>query len=240
MKNWEIKDRTYVLTGRNRPLTYVIKSKNILWFDEDKGARREIRYCVNENSPFLDEQGDHARLGHIMFTDGAIHVPKANQALQKILSVFHPKMNKWEEIDDVKEATDDVEIIELQLEASKVVQEIELEHLEAIMRTELGSSVTSMSSKELKRDAYLFARQNPELFLELSKDEDLKLRNLANRAVEAGILKLTDENTVFKLVSTGKKILTVPFDQHPFAALSSYFKTDDGVNLLKSIIKKLS
>ena len=55
-----------------------------------------------------------------------------------------------------------------------------------------------------------------------------------------GILKLTDDNTVFKFATNGKKIMTVPFDQHPYAALASYFKTDEGVDLMKSIIKKLS
>ena len=107
------------------------------------------------------------------------------------------------------------------------------------MRTELGSSVSSMTSKELKRDAYKFARKNPALFIELSKDEDIKLRNLANRATEQGIIILTDDNTVFKFAN-GKKILTVPFDQHPYGALAQYFKTDDGVDLMKSLMKKLT
>jgi hypothetical protein len=107
------------------------------------------------------------------------------------------------------------------------------------MRTELGSSVSTLSSKELKRDAYRFARQNPALFIELSEDEDITLRNLANRAVESGILELTEDNTVFKFPN-GKKVMTVPFDQHPYGALAQYFKTDEGVDLMKSITKKLS
>ena len=107
------------------------------------------------------------------------------------------------------------------------------------MRTELGSGVSSMSSRELKRDAYRFAKSQPALFIEISQDEDIKLRNLANRAVEAGIIMLTDDNTVFKFAN-GKKILTVPFDQHPYSALSQYFKTDEGIDLMKSLTKKLS
>ena len=34
---WEIKDRMYNLTSRNRPLSKMIKSANIYWFDEEKG-----------------------------------------------------------------------------------------------------------------------------------------------------------------------------------------------------------
>ena len=162
------------------------------------------------------------------------------QSLQKLLSLYHPLANVlWEEVDEAAEAADEVEVMELEIEALSLVRSLDIEHLEAIMRTELGSSVATMTSKELKRDAYRFAQNNPTLFIELSEDEDIKLRNLANRAVESGILQLTDENTVFKFPN-GKKVMTVPFDQHPYGALAQYFKTDEGVDLMKSIMKKLS
>ena len=239
MKNWELKDRTYLLKGIS-PLTYKIRSQGFLWFDEDKGINREIRYAINQNTLFVDEQDEHVRLGHVMFADGALFVPKSQPQLQQLLSIYHPQANvKWVEIDEAKDAEDEIDVLELQLKALNLVGEIEVDHLEAIMRTEHGGSVTTMSSKELKRDAYRFAKSNPKLFLELSEDEDLKLRNLASRSVESGILKLTDNGTVFKLAKTGKKILTVPFDTNPYAALSQYFKTDEGVGLMKSIIKKL-
>ena len=240
MKNWEYKDRTYVLSGGFSPLTYKVKTKGILIWDEERKENRQVRYATNQKSIFVDEQDDNAILGHVVFEDGALHTKKSEAALQQLLSIYHPKAEeRWSELDNQKEAEDEVDTIVVQLEALNLVSEVDIEHLEAIMRTELGSSVSAISSKELKRDAYLFAKRDPSLFIELHKDEDLKLRNLANRAVESGILKLTDDNTVFKLASNNKKVMTVPFDQHPYAALAQYFKTDDGVALMKSITKKL-
>ena len=55
MKNWEIKDRTYVLKNGMSPLTYKIKSSNILWFDEKAGVNKEIRYATNQRSLFVEE-----------------------------------------------------------------------------------------------------------------------------------------------------------------------------------------
>ena len=241
MKNWEIKDRTYVLTNGMSPLTYKIKSTGLLYFDEEKGINREIRYADNQKSLFVDEQDGFAQLRHIVFQDGILVVPRNQPLLQKLLSIYHPdRLNLWEEIDYVKEAVDDIDVIELELEALKLVQELDVEHLEAILRTEIGSDVTKMSSKEIKRDCYLFAKNNPELFIEVAKDEDIKLRNLANRCVEAGIVKLTDDNTVFKWSTNGKKIMTVPFDEHPYAAFARFLKTDEGVDVMKAIEKKLS
>ena len=171
MKNWEIKDRTYVLRNGMSPLTYKIKSTGLLYFDEEKGINREIRYADNQKSLFVDEQDGFAQLRHIVFQDGILVVPRNQPLLQKLLSIYHPdRLNLWEEIDYVKEAVDDIDVIELELEALKLVQELDVEHLEAILRTEIGSDVTKMSSKEIKRDCYLFAKNNPELFIEVAKD----------------------------------------------------------------------
>ena len=243
--DWEIKDRTYILANNKSPLTWTIQTRHtsrnpLLWFDEEKGINREIRYATNQNSLFVDEQDGLSTLAHVVFNDGVIHVNRQQQQLQKLLSKFHPLAGRlWKEVDNKAKATDEVATIEEELEALNLVQQLEIDELEAIMRSELGSSVNKLSSKELKRDAYAFARNNPKLFVELSQDEDIKLRNLANRSVELGLLKLTDDNTVFKLPN-GKKVLTVPFDQHPYGALAQYFKTDDGVTLMKSLTKKLS
>lgn len=244
-KGWEIKDRMYMLTGGKSPISWTIQSKHtarkpLFWFDEETGENKEIRYATNQKSIFVDEQSGYVTLGHVIFLDGVLEVPKQQQSLQKLLSLYHPQAGVlWREVDEVQEANDEIEDLELELEALNLVRTLDIEHLEAIMRTELGSAVSGMSSKELKRDAYRFAQKDPALFIELSEDEDIKLRNLANRAVEVGILNLTEDGTVFKLAN-GKKVMTVPFDQHPYGALAAYFKTDEGVDLMKSIMKKLS
>ena len=241
MKNWELKDRTYLLSGGMSPLTYKIRSVGMLYFDEEKKVNRELRYAPNQKSLFVDEQDNRVQIEHVIFENGALYVPRTNVVLQQLLSNYHPEAGKvWEEIDEMQEAVDDIDQIELELEALKLVQELEIEHLEAILRTELGSEVTTMSSKEIKRDCYLFAKNNPGLFTEIANDEDIKLRNLANRSVENGVVNLADDNTTFKWAKTGKKILTVPFDEHPYTAFARFLKTDDGINVMKAIEKKLA
>ena len=244
-KDWEFKDRVYILTGNHSPVTYTIQTKHtprkpLLWFDEGLKMNRELRLATNQKSLFADEQNGYSTLTHVIFQDGILNVPRTEVTMQKMLSLYHPlKGNLWIEADAAKDAEDEIDLLEFEMEALNLVQTLDIEHLEAIMRTELGSTVSTMSSRELKRDAYRFAKSEPALFIEISEDEDIKLRNLANRAVEQGVILLTDDNTVFKFAN-GKKILTVPFEQHPYAALSQYFKTDDGVMLMKSLTKKLN
>jgi len=237
---WEIKDRTYYLKGGKSPLTYTIKGKNIFYFDEEKSEERELKYTINQKTPFVDEFKGPARLGHIVFTDGQLYVPKEKQTLQKLLSLYHPDRNKvYLEFDPVEEAEDDLDILELEIDALNIAASMDIDHAEAIMRTEHGNKVSKMTSKELKRDLLLFARNSPVLFLELANDENINIRNMGIRAVEANLISLSEDQRTFKWVSTGKKLITVPFEENPYSALASFFKTDDGIDVYKSIEKKL-
>ena len=110
--NWEIKDRTYLVAGRYQPLTLRIPSKHtnkvaMLYFDPETNEQRELRYATNMSSPFKDEQEGEATLGHIMFRDGSLFVPKQNQQLQKLLSLYHPlKGRRYNEFDAIIIAND--------------------------------------------------------------------------------------------------------------------------------------
>ena len=240
LSKWDVKDRTYLLTSDDKPLTYKVNTSRISLFDKDKKLNRAVRYANNQDSLFADEQRGIARLAHVSFSDGALHVPKSNPTLQILMSFLHPEAGKkWKEVNPQKEAEDELATMETEMEATALAASLDVEHLEAIMRTEVGGAVKTLTTKELKRDAYIFARKNPSLFTELANDEDIKLRNLANRVVEEGYVRLTDDNTVFQWAKNGKKIFTVPFDQHPYAAFAQYFKTDDGADVFTSLMKKL-
>ncbi len=241
---WEIKDRYYHLMHSKSPLTFRINSKHsarkpLMYFDEAKGYNRELRYATNMKSPFVDEQVGSVTLGHIVFEDGVLMVPKSDVALQKMLSLYHPNRNKlYSEKDDVQEATDDLDYLELEIEALNAAMTMDIDQAEAILRVEQGSSVSKMSSKELKRDLMLFARSNPSLFIELANDENVELRNFGIKAVESKILGLSQDQRTFTWASNGRKLMNVPFDENPYSALAAWFKTDEGVEVYKSIEKK--
>jgi len=108
------------------------------------------------------------------------------------------------------------------------------------MRVEIGSKVSDMSSKELKRDFLLFANLNPKLFITLANYDNVQLRNFAIRATEAKIIKLADDQRTFTWAFNGRKLMTVPFDENPYSAMASFFKTDEGIQVFQSIEKKFS
>ena len=243
--SWEIKDRIYYLKGNKNPLTLTIPSKHtrkhsLLYFDEKTGKQRELRYATNQDSPLVDEQKGECTMGHIMFHDGTLAVPKNMQNLQKLLSLYHPLKGKiYEEFNAVEKATDDLDILDLQIDALNAARNMDIDQAEAILRVEKGSEVNNMSSKELKRDLLLFARNNPQLFINLANDDNVQLRNIAIRATEQGIINLSQDQRTFTWGSNGRKLMNVPFDENPYSAFAAFLKTDEGVEIYKSIDKKL-
>ena len=238
---WEIKDRVYYLKGRKKPLSRSIKSASIYFFDEEKGYERELKYCQNQKTSFVDEMSGDQRLEHIVFRSGMLFVPKEKTVLQKLLSLYHPHRDKtFYEHQPVKIAEDELDWLEFEVEALVAAKNLDIDMAEAVMRTEIGSRVSSMSSKELKRDLLLYAKRNPRLFLELVNDDNVLLRNFGIIATEDGILELSSDQRTFSWASTGRKLFTVPFDEHPYSALAAWFKTDEGMEIYANIEQRLN
>ena len=238
---WEIKNRTYYLKRNKRPLSYMMKATGIYYFDEEKGYERELKNTSNQRTCFVDEMKGEQRLEHIVFRNGALYVPKNKVVLQKLLSLYHPHRDVlYHEHKPVEIASNEIDTLELEVEALMIAKDLDIDIAEAVMRVEKGSEVSNMSSKELKRDLLLFAKKNPKLFLELTSDENVMLRNFGIKATELGIIKLSPDQRTFKWGSNDRKLMTVPFDEHPYSALAQWFKTDEGMEIYSNIEKRLN
>ena len=240
---WEYKDRNYYLI-KGEPLTYTLPSRHsarypLVWFDPEAGYERELRYATNHKSVFVDEQKGAVTLKHIIFEKGHLRVPKEKRNLQEFL-IKHPHKDLiFKEHDHVVEAEDHYDYLELEIAALNIAYDMDVDKAEAILRVEKGSSVSQLSSKELKRDLLIFAKKNPKLLINLSEDENIELRNFAIRAVETQIISLDSDQRTFKWASNGRKLMTVPFEENPYSAMAAWFKTDEGLEVYKSVQKKL-
>ena len=155
-----------------------------------------------------------------------LHVPREKQVLQKLLSLYHPQRDlRYKEREYEQEAANEIDWIELELAAVTTAYEMELDMAEAILRADKGSKVSELSSKELKRDLLIYA--------------NVYLRNIGIKAVEGGMITLSADNRTFTWTSNGRKLLLVPFDEHPYSALAAWFKTDEGMEVYNTIEKRL-
>ena len=242
---WEIKDRLYTLKGNQSPLVYSMNTRHtpkkpLLYFDPIQNEQKELRYATNMRSPFVEEQKGTATLGRIVFRNGMLRVPKENQVLQKLLSLYYPHRDKlYEEYNPVQESVDELQWINMEIDALLLAKELDITQAEGILRVEYGNEVDNLSSSELKRDLLIFAKRKPLLFIELANDDSVELRNVGIKATQNGIIQLSQDQRTFTFGESKRKLMTVPFDEHPYSALAAFFKTDDGMEVYKNIIKRL-
>ena len=115
---WEIKNRIYRLKGGKKPLSRSIRTANIHWFDEEKGYERELKYCQNQKTCFVDEMKGDQRLEHVIFRNGILMVEREKVVLQKLLSLYHPDRDTmFYEEKPVAKAMGEIAWLEMEIEA---------------------------------------------------------------------------------------------------------------------------
>ncbi len=238
-------NKSYKLTRDKAPLSYTIPSRNtkrsaLLYFDEETGQNRSMRYAKNQKSIFEEEQDGNVILEPIIFEDGFLQVPKQNQILQEFLA-YHPgNGNIFVEVDKEKDAALDVDNMDLTLEAMMAAKELDIEMLETIARVVIGARVEKMTSAELKRDVRMFAQRYPQDFLESINDPLLSLQNKCAKFFAESLLILKNNKDVYyNLKGNKKKLLTVPYGEDPLFILASFLQSDEGIEVLRILEDKL-
>jgi hypothetical protein len=234
------RSKQYKLTRKQAPLAFMLSShhnkrSSLLYFDEETGTNRALRYARNQKSPFEEEQDGNAIMEPIIFEDGFLNVDRSNQVLQEFL-YYHPgNGNIFEEIDEAKDAAEELEVQEIILDAQILAKELDLNTLESLSRVLFGSNAAKRSTAELKRDMLVYARNNPTEFIGMLNDPSLQLYDDVSMFFGESLLLLKNKqrDVYFNLTNNKTKILTVPYGEDAKDIVSSYFLTDDGVESYK-------
>jgi hypothetical protein len=241
----ERKSRTYILLRKDAPLSLILRSrgsktKPLLYFDGERN--REILYSPNQKSVFKEEQDGNIVREPIIFEDGMLHVSHTNPILQQFLD-FHPDNSRvFVERDPEKEAEVALDRMNAEVDALIAAKSLEINMLETVARVALNSDVDKMSTKELKRDVLVFAKNYPAQFLEILNDPLLRVQDIVARSFEEQIIKLRNKNrdVYFNLPSNKSKMLTIPFGENRIFSVAKYLQSDDGIETLKLLEKNIS
>lgn len=252
----EKRNRIFKLAGKHTSSPYVMiqsadkpSGRRLLWFDEEKGYERALRYVRNLPNPFVDEQVEtKAALapGHVVFERGTLGVDAHNTALASFLDL-HPWNEKnggkgpvvFYEHDPVAIAEAQVKSIVQEAEALKHALEIDLATTEAILRPRIGSKVHTSKSEVLTKELLIYAKTDPAGFMEDLQNEQLMVNNAAYTAIDFKILSLKDNGRTLAWTETGEKLLSIPFGEDPYAYIGNWFTTDKGLEYLNKVTQKL-
>jgi hypothetical protein len=234
-------DKVYKLKIGN-PLSYTLASRNhprfpLMWFDEKKQQNRPLRYAVNQKSPFEDEQDGNAIIEPIVFEDGFLSVQRTNPVLQEFLH-YHPLNGViFSEIDKEREASEEVEDLNVEVDALIEARRLTLEQIETLTRVMFGKDPSTISTAELKRDILVFAKNDPRGFLATLNDPELQFQAKVRLFFEEKLLALrnNDKEVWFNTPTNKKKMLSVPYGEDPYEMAGHFLSSDEGIDSLKML-----
>lgn len=235
-------DKVYKLTKEAAPLSYMLPTRNtkrfpLLYFDENSGYNRALRYAKNQKTPFEDEQDGNAILEPVIFENGFLRVPKNNPVLQEFL-YYHPlNGKKFVEIDNEKDAQKELDIISIEADALVEAKTLSIEQMEILCRGLFGKDPMSMTSAELKRDILVFAKRNPQGFLNAVSDPQMKLYAKVQMFLDNKLLayRSNKKEIYFNLDGNKKRMLSIPYGKDPIDIIASYLQSDEGIETLKML-----
>jgi len=234
-------DKVYKLKIGN-PLSYTLASRNhprfpLMWFDEKNNVNRALRYATNQKSPFEDEQDGNAIIEPIIFEDGFLRVPKQNPVLQQFLH-YHPLNGIiFTEVDKEKEAADEVNDLNLEVEALVEARQLTIEQIETLTRVMFGKDPSTVSTAELKRDILVFAKTDPREFLNILNDPELKFQAKIRMFFENKLLILrnNDKEIWFNTATNKKKMMSIPYGEDPYEIAGGFLQSDEGIDSLRML-----
>lgn len=229
------------------PLSYTLASRNhprfpLMWYDEKNNQNRALRYAINQKSPFEDEQDGNAIIEPILFEDGFLRVPRTNPVLQEFLH-YHPLNGIiFAEVDKEKDAAAEVADLNVEVDALIEARQLSIEQIETLTRVMFGKDPSTVSTAELKRDILVYAKTDPQEFLNILNDPELKFQAKIRKFFEEKLLVLRngDKEVWYNTSTNKKKMLSVPFGEDPYEMVAHFLQSDEGIDSLKMLETILS
>lgn len=242
--------KVYRLCNGKAPLSLLLASKNthrktIVWYDEEKNESRPLRFALNQKSIFEDEQNGHIVMGEIEFVDGTLVCdPRRDVNKIKFLDL-HPdnKANGggiFEVMDHEAEAKKIIDLIEIEAEAVSLARTIDEDDLEGIGVKIWGNKALNTRTSELRRDVLIYARNNPEAFLEMFEDVDSDVQVTIARALENKYIQWRKDDTelYWNLKDNKKMIHRVERGGNPEKSLHKFITTSrEGGEFYNALMK---
>jgi|TARA_R110002167_G_scaffold6527_3_gene30226 hypothetical protein len=238
--------KVYRLKKDMAPLSYMLPSRHssrypLMWFDEENGTNKPLRYARNQKSPFEDEQDGNAILETIVFEDGMLTVQRDNQVLQEFLELHPQKDDVYEEVNNEKDAAKELEYYNSELDAQILAKELPLEKLLIVAKAIFGSSVDRMTTPEIKRDILVYAKYNSQEFTDTVNDPMLDLQHTVDLFFDERLLSSKGNSVYYNLKNNKKLMLAIPPNVERSFVVASFLQSDDGLamfTILKNALNK--
>jgi hypothetical protein len=224
-------------------VVYMLPSKGITIYDEERGQVREMRYCENEPSIWVDSQSDNALRRPVMFREGKLLVPKERPNLMEFLD-RHPYNvanggGVFTLVDTEKDAAVEIEKEFNIAEAISMVRDKEIVDL---LPVALFFNIdVDRPTSEIRFDLLKEAKSNPTKFVEAFDNPMVRARSVVKQAADYQIINLKTDGCYW--FDSNRLIVAVPAGHTALEVMTRFCMTEKGAAVfatLEESLEKLS
>ena len=220
-------------------VVYMLPQKGVTIFDSENDTVREIRYCPNEPSIYVDEQSDNAIKESVAFREGKLFVPKEKPNLRKFME-SHPMNtanggNIFRKVDKKKDASDE---LEKEFKVSEAVAMVRDKDINDLLPIALYFNVNiNKPSSEIRFNLLRIAKSKPQDFIESFDSPSVTARSIVQQAKDYQIIEVKEDRCSW--FDSKSMIVSVPVGQDPMDVMIRFCLTEKGSAVLSSLEERL-
>ena len=220
-------------------IVFMLPQKGVTIYDKENDTVREIRYCPNEPSIFVDEQSENAVKQSVIFERGRLFIPREKPNLKKFIEL-HPGNKEnggsiFKLINKKKSAKEELEKEFLVSDAVSIVRDRDINDLLAIALY-YGVNINAATS-EIRYNLLRIAKSKPKEFLQSLDSPEVTCRSTIKQASDDQIISLKTNGVYW--FDANSLIVSVPVGQDPTATMVRFCLTEKGASTLSLIEERL-
>lgn len=237
-KNQEARHSVYEIP-KGGGIAFLIQQRGITVYDEEKNTVRQIRYCPNENSIWVDEQSENAKKEAVVFRDGKLVVNKNQPNLKAFLDAHPQNManggDTFRIMDESKKAQEVLDDEFSQVDAIAAVRDKDIQELLPVA-IYYGVNI-DRSTADIRYDLLKIAKKSPSAFLSAFDSPQVVARSVIRQAADYQIIDLRQDGAYW--FDSNGLIVSVPVGQTAIDVMTRFCLTEKGASVLSTLEERL-
>ena len=221
-------------------VVYMLKQKGITVYDKETDNVRSMRYCPNEPSIWVDEQGENAKREAVVFRDGTLTVPKEKPNLRRFLEKHPDNFANGGKIFKLLDPTTDAQKrLEREFKQSEAIGMVRDKDINDLLPVAIYHGINiNRPTADIRYELLTLAKKKPKSFIESFDSPQVMARSVVRQAADYQIIKVKADG-VYWFDSNGL-IVSVPVGAKPDDVMTRFCLTEKGASVLSTLEEKLN
>lgn len=220
-------------------VVYMLPQKGITVYDKENDSVREVRYCPNEPSIYVDEQSDNAIKESVIFREGRLFVAKEKPNLKRFLDNHPYNIANGGKVFKLVDKRRDAEVeLQKEFKVSEAIAMVRDKDISELLPIAIYFKINiNTPTSEIRYNLLNIAKKKPQEFIESFDSPQVQARSIIQQAKDYQIIDLKDDRCFW--FDSKSMIVSVPAGQDPMDVMVRYCLTEGGAPVLAELEQQL-